>query len=710
MHWRRHVRLSLALTLLLLVACNGAPADPTEESLISTPLTEESEVPTSIRLGRSNRETGWFQVEIYRQLLQELGYTVTLVEDMNTTEIYTELAQGEDVDIWVEGAFPEHDQWLGSADVRGQVTVLGSQLRRGVLQGYLIDKATADAQGISMISDLADPNKAAIFDGNGNGKADLIGCQQTDVDCQESIQHHLEEYGLNDTVELVSEDYDELMYEQIERYNNDEPILFYTRTPHWAIDRLQPGTDVVWLEVPYTSLPGKTVNDEDLTTIVDVEGCIADLCNLGFQPDDIRAVANTQFLEAHPQVRRLLELVELPLEAVLEQNEAMSRGQNTPSDIEGQARDWISANNALVNDWLVEAKEWQELTIAEGGLLAIVKTRGTLRCGIDGTLRGFSFEEADGSYSGFDADFCRVIATAIFGDPDKVEFVPLDARQRFAAVADRRVDVLFRNTTWTAVRDVGMEAPESGIRLAFGPTTFHDGQRFMVRKDAGIEDLDDLRGKKICFLTGTTSEQNLRDEFRAFKIDFETMPFSTVEDVYENYDAGECDAVTSDMSQLVARRVDFENPDEHTVLINHPISREPLGPVFIEGDPIWRDVITWSIFATMEAENLGVTSDNVEELYEAVNSAEPDMSTSLLEGSAIPAIQRLLGVRGSIGERLGLEPKFAYNIIREVGNYGEIYTRNLGGDKDAGEPDAALERGPNNLWKNGGQLVPPPFR
>lgn len=713
MQCRIHALFSLVLTLvLLLVACTGTPPatptpteGPTPTERPTATLTPAAGGPTTIRLGHSSQETSWFQVEVYRQLLEELGYPVMIVEDMHAADAYPALAAGEQVDIWVEGAFPEHDALLNNAAVQGQVTVLGSQLRGGVLQGYLIDQQTAIDEDINLISDLADPDKAALFDLNGNSKADLIGCQQADVDCQNSIQHHLDEYGLAATVELVAADYDDLMFDLIERHENDKPILFYTRTPHWAIHRLQPGKDVVWLQVPYTSLLGKTVNDPDLTTIAEVEGCMADLCNLGFPPNDIRVVANTRFLEASPQIRRLLELVEIPLAAVLEQNQALSEGENTPADIEGHAQDWISANQALVADWVEQAQAWQEIPVAEGGLLAIVKARGTLRCGIDGNLRGFSFEAEDGNVTGFDADFCRVVATAIFGTPDKVEFVPLDARERFAAVADRKVDVLFRNTTWTAFRDVGMDSPDSGIRLAFGPTLFHDGQRFMVRTDAAIESFADFNGKTICVLTGTTSEQNLQDVFDAFGITYTPMPFDTVEAVYRNYDVGECDAVTSDMSQLVARKVDLENPDDHTVLIDLPISREPLGPVFLEGDPVWRDVVTWSIFATMEAEALGVNADNVAELAEALEQADPDISTIIPDGGAIPSIQRLLGIRGSIGERMGLDQQFAYNIIREVGNYGEIYARNLG-------PDTAikLERGPNQLWKDGGLLVPPPFR
>lgn len=322
-----------------------------------------------------------------------------------------------------------------------------------------------------------------------------------------------------------------------------------------------------------------------------------------------------------------------------------------------------------------------------GGLLERVRARGRLICGTNADLPGFGFyDRVRDQWSGFDVDFCRAVAAAIFDDAQAVEFVALNtagANERFEAVRSGRVDVLFRNTTWTLGRDLA--------QLAFGPTTFHDGQTFMARADSGIATLDDFDGKRICVARGTTSEQNLNDDFAARGIDFEAVLYDDENLLYPAYDAGDCDAVTSDSSQLVSKRQTLDDPTEH-IILGDRISREPLGPAFIENDEQWRDLVSWVVFATIYAEELRVDIINIE------------TQRALSED---PRVRRLLGLEGNFGEQLGVENDFAYQIVSLVGNYADIYNRNLGP-----ETPFALERGPNKVWNlgAGGVLASPPFR
>ncbi|MFM2310561.1 MAG: hypothetical protein RLY87_2683 [Chloroflexota bacterium] len=319
--------------------------------------------------------------------------------------------------------------------------------------------------------------------------------------------------------------------------------------------------------------------------------------------------------------------------------------------------------------------------------LVAVQARGVLRCGVNADLPGFGLYDAVRKrWSGFDVDFCKVIATAVLGDPTKVEYIPVTTaegpNERFNAVRSKMVDVLIRNTTWTASRD--------GAQLMFAPTTFHDGQTFMVRSDSGISTLEDLNGKRICAASGTTSVLNLRDDFAARDIPFDLLEIDG-EKLYAAYANGECDAVTSDSSQLSVQRVNLKYPDSHVVLGDR-ISREPLGPVVAEGDDQWYDIVSWSVYATMYAEELRIDRNNVDE---AISS------------STDPRVQRLLGVDGKIGSQFGLSPDFAYQIISQVGNYGDIYNDNLGPDTTFN-----IDRGPNKAWNlgGGGVLASPPFR
>lgn len=314
-----------------------------------------------------------------------------------------------------------------------------------------------------------------------------------------------------------------------------------------------------------------------------------------------------------------------------------------------------------------------------GGTLAQVLQRGQLICGINGGLAGFSvLDAASGETTGFDADFCRAVAAAVLGDPTLVEFRPLNADARGPALQSREIDVLIRNTTWTVSRDT-----DWGL---FAPTTFYDGQGMMVRAADGISSLADLEGATICVQTGTTTELNLADVFRAAGIDFTPLPFGEIEQTYSAYDEGSCDAVTSDRSQLVAQRTTLSNPEDH-VILDEVMSKEPLGPVVPSGDDAWFNIVKWVVFATFEAEERGITQDNVAEMV----------------GSDNPVIARLLGADGDLG--LGLDADWVVNVISAVGNYGEIYDRNLG----PGTP-FDLPRGPNTLWTEGGLLYAPPYR
>jgi general L-amino acid transport system substrate-binding protein len=322
------------------------------------------------------------------------------------------------------------------------------------------------------------------------------------------------------------------------------------------------------------------------------------------------------------------------------------------------------------------------------GRLALVQERGQLICGVNGGLPGFSFLEDDGTNSGFDADFCRALAAAVLGDPEAVEFRALSTDQRGPALQTGEVDVLIRNTTWTVSRDTSW-----GL---FAPTTFYDGQAIMVNSTlTDATTIDELEGATVCVQSGTTTELNLTDRMGDT---IEPIVFPEIEPTYAAYEEGRCDAVTSDRSQLVAQRTAFANPDDHLIL-EEVMSKEPLGPVAPLNDDQWFNVVKWVVYATIQAEELEITQDNVEDIAASTED---------------PVVQRLLGVPFSPEEGepaapfesgLGLEPDWVVNVISAVGNYGEIYDRNLG----PGTP-FDLERGLNNLWTEGGLLYAPPYR
>jgi general L-amino acid transport system substrate-binding protein len=313
--------------------------------------------------------------------------------------------------------------------------------------------------------------------------------------------------------------------------------------------------------------------------------------------------------------------------------------------------------------------------------LDIVLDRGELICGVSGEVPGFSFIGSDGEYSGIDVDMCRAIAAALFDDPTKVQYKNLNAKERFAALQTGEIDILSRNTTWTASRD-------TSVGLEFAPVTFYDGQGMMVRKDSGITTLQDMAGKDICIQIGTTSELNLSDQMRKRGIDFTPISFEGANEAFNAYDNGRCVGITADRSALNGRRVNLSEPDAH-VLLEEVISKEPLAPAVSNGDSKWSDAVRWIVFSTIEAEDLGVSSANMGEMSSSDNAE----------------VKRFLGAEGDLGANMGLSNDFAARVVKHVGNYGEIYDRNLGPASDF-----ALPRGQNKLWTDGGLMYSPPFR
>ncbi|MFP4125098.1 MAG: amino acid ABC transporter substrate-binding protein [Pseudomonadota bacterium] len=315
--------------------------------------------------------------------------------------------------------------------------------------------------------------------------------------------------------------------------------------------------------------------------------------------------------------------------------------------------------------------------------LAQVEERGHLNCQVGLPTPGFYALADDGTWSGIDVDICRAVSAAIFGDPDQIEYQSRTSANRFTSLANGESDMLSRTTTWTAVRD-------TQLGMTFAGTNFYDGQGFMVPRDLGVSSVDELDGATICVLTGTTTELNLADYFRANDLDYEPVTNENVNVIVENYLGGGCDAYTNDRSGLAARRSAFPNPDDH-VILPETISKEPLGPVVREGDENWSDIVRWVLFGMIEAEEVGIDSDNLDEMLESDD----------------PKARRILGVEGDVGEGLGLEDDFMVDVIRTVGNYGEVYERNIGADTPIGlERDGTL----NAQWTEGGILYAMPFR
>src|SRR3954449_6978293 len=313
--------------------------------------------------------------------------------------------------------------------------------------------------------------------------------------------------------------------------------------------------------------------------------------------------------------------------------------------------------------------------------LKTVKDRGQLSCGVSQGLPGFSAPDDKGNWAGLDVDICRAVAAAVLGDAGKVKFVPLSAKDRFTALQSGEVDVLSRNTTWTLSRDTSLGANFTGV-------TYYDGQGFLVKKSLKVNSALELNSASVCVQTGTTTEQNLADYFKGNNMKYEVIAFGTADETIKAYESGRCDVFTSDVSQLYAERLKLANANDH-VILPEIISKEPLGPLVRHGDDQWFDVVKWTLFAMLNAEELGISSKNVDE---ALKSNQPE-------------IRRLLGVEGNFGEQLGLSKDWVVRIVKQVGNYGEVFERNVGTGSKLG-----ISRGINRLWTKGGIQYAPPVR
>ena len=356
----RGLLLSLGVCFALILADDHEAVAQHQPKLFSSQYVKLPEARETISMARATWDTGWFQAEIFKKLLEELGYAVDGPRTMDNLEFYLAAARGE-MDLWANGWFPSHTPFLEDGRVRGKVEAIGSEVSSGALQGYIVDKKTAEALAIDDLGDLRDPHIARVFDRNGNGKADLIGCN-IGWGCELVVEHHLDAYDLRATVEHIQGDYAPLMDETVVRYQHGDPILFYTWTPNWTVGTLVPGRDVVWIEVPFASLPQEKESLKNQTTINGVPGCVKDPCAMGFPPNDIRVVANKQFLAVRPDVKRLLELVQIPLQDISRQNAKMYNGEDDNDDIRRHALDWIAGNRAKIDLWLKAARVLQPIT------------------------------------------------------------------------------------------------------------------------------------------------------------------------------------------------------------------------------------------------------------------------------------------------------------------------------------------------------------
>lgn len=319
--------------------------------------------------------------------------------------------------------------------------------------------------------------------------------------------------------------------------------------------------------------------------------------------------------------------------------------------------------------------------ISSADTLLEVQERGYLRCGVSQSLPGFSYPDDNGNWTGLDVDICKAVAVAIFQDPEKIHFTPTSAKERFTALQSGEIDILSRNTTWTLSRD-------TTLGLEFTNITYYDGQGFMVRKNSNITTAKQLSGATLCTNTGTTTELNIADYFRTYNMTYELVAFEKADEVVAAYDSGRCDAYTTDRSGLAAQRVKLRIPSDH-IILPEIISKEPLAVAVRQNDKQWIDLVRWVIYGLIAAEELRITSKNVE------------MSLS----TANPNIKRLLGIEGALGESIGLNKDFMIYTLKHLGNYAEIFDRNLGKNSEL-----RLRRGLNALWDKGGLMYAPPFR
>jgi len=483
---RRITTISAAAVIMAVVLALGAasPASAMSADGVSLPAQDAPDPNASdkvVRMARAGWDTGWFQAEIYKQLLHRLGYQVIGPMTMDNDEFYSAVDDGT-VDMWANGWFPLHDRFIAESD---SVETVGAQVSGGALQGYFVDRATAEAHDIDNLGDLADPAIAALFDADGNGLADLVGCDEGWT-CASIIEAQIEAFGLSDRVEQVQGAYSPLMKEVVARYKAGSPVLYYTWTPNWTVGLLKPGTDVVWLQTPPTSTVESEARQvaeaaQALTdATVQVEGCAQRQCRTGWVPSDIRVVANTDFLEANPAVRTLLEQVVIPLEDISAQNARMVNGQGAaegdPEDIVAHAKDWIVDHQSLVAGWIDTADPGAVAYSPDGDA---VGGGGVLRVAAR-VLPPF-VTYADGKFGGFEVDLARMLGnrmgmtTEIYGIDTVAK--QIDDLNRAAA------DVALGGVTITKSRetqvDFSLPVLDTGLRIMV-PVEDRSGLRRLI--------------------------------------------------------------------------------------------------------------------------------------------------------------------------------------------------------------------------------------
>jgi len=352
--------------------------------------------------------------------------------------------------------------------------------------------------------------------------------------------------------------------------------------------------------------------------------------------------------------------------------------------------------------WTVGAVAVIGFSGAGAATLDDVRNAGTVKCGVDGGLPGFSAPDDKGAMRGIDADVCRAVAAAVLGDAGKVQYVPLTAKERFTALSSGEVDILSRNTTHTLRRDASL-----GINFTY--YNYIDGQGFLVKSDLGVNGAKELNGASVCIQAGTTTELNLGDYFRANGMDYTPVSYDTSVQTREGFEGGSCDVLTSDMSQLAAIRSELQNPAS-AVILPETISKEPLGPVVRQGDDQWFNIVKWVLYGMMNAEEYGLNSGNAKDMkamaegrkHGVINAKQAEAMKAQANN---PNVKRLLGAEDEMGELLGLDNDWLYRVVAQVGNYGEIFENNVGPNTPLGLP-----RGVNNLWTNGGLMYAPPVR
>ncbi len=453
----RRLAIALLAVLVALVAVLALPggAAAAQDAPDDAPV---------VRLARPTWDTGWFQAEVYRLLLERLGYRVDGPVTMSNPEFYEAVAAGE-VELWASGWFPLHDSLVASAD---SVEAVGTQVDDGALQGYFIDAATAEAHGISNLGDLADPAVAGLFDHDGDGRADLVGCE-VGWSCAVTIDHHLRVYGLSATVEHVQGDYSPLISETIARHRAGRPVLYYTWTPNWTIGEMVPGRDAVWLEVPFPSLPEDQASALDRTAIAGITGCANDPCQTGWPPNDIRAVANSDFLDANPPVRTLLEQVVIPLDDISAQNVLMVTEGGDPDDIRRHASEWVAANAGLVDRWIIAADP-DAVGLGEAAADEAADT-GTLKVAARALPPFVIYENR--TYSGFEVELVRLVAAQL-GTSAEIYAVDTVAKQ---------VDDIDRGVAQIGLGGVAITESREGI-VDFSLPVLDSGLTILVLNDA----------------------------------------------------------------------------------------------------------------------------------------------------------------------------------------------------------------------------------